>query len=96
MINADISTDDNYNIVFCAAKYPNIISYWCGRQCYLELRVRVPVLMLIYCDNQDTIPHLGKGITTHYQDRGMEKIKCEKNAFENRLDFAVLCVVVTR
>ena len=81
MINADISTDDNYNIVFCAAKYPNIISYWCGRQCYLELRVRVPVLMLIYCDNQDTIPHLGKGITTHYQDRGMEKIKCVKNAF---------------
>ena len=25
MINADISTDDNYNIVLCAAKYPNII-----------------------------------------------------------------------
>ena len=65
MTNADISTDDNYNIVFCAAKYPNIISYWCGRQCYLELRVRVLVLMLIYCDNQDTIPHLGKGITIH-------------------------------
>ena len=51
MINADISTDDNYNIVFCPAKYLDIISYWCGCQCYLELRVRVPVLMLIYCDN---------------------------------------------